>query len=273
MEKLRIAGDVHNIRQTLPEQPDTIAHMLFHSLDLNTIGARFDAIASAVVSASPANSMADPERSPTMLRQAMHRLVELLRILDKQASTSTDKAISNEELNELGDHGINILADFSAIAGHLELAEQSRELEDLTLPLALWLVRHRGQLRTLEPIVNALARLANTFREPAQLQQLYEVNLELLEAIQPDIKSDQRHDASSQPWRILLMNHAIIATRSHQPALIEQAYNTLTRYLPREAPDFFKQGMTQMDALNYPQQVREVVEKYYNLWSLPRTLH
>jgi hypothetical protein len=55
--------------------------------------------------------------------------------------------------------------------------------------------------------------------------------------------------------------------------LIDCAFETLTHYIPDEAPNFFKEGMAQMDALNYPQQVREVVEKYYNLWSLPRTLH
>ncbi|MEW8206798.1 MAG: hypothetical protein AB2746_11800, partial [Candidatus Thiodiazotropha taylori] len=73
--------------------------------------------------------------------------------------------------------------------------------------------------------------------------------------------------------RSLLINQASIATRSHRPGLIERAYEIPDEYIPEEAPAFFKEGMSQMDALNYPQQVREVVEKYYNLWSSPRTLH
>jgi hypothetical protein len=31
--------------------------------------------------------------------------------------------------------------------------------------------------------------------------------------------------------------------------------------------------MEQMEAQNYPQLVKEVVEKYYNIWGQPRTLH
>jgi hypothetical protein len=69
------------------------------------------------------------------------------------------------------------------------------------------------------------------------------------------------------------MNQAIIATRSYRPELIEEAYQTLCRLLPNQAPDFFREGMEQMDALDYPQQIKEVVEKYYNIWSHPRTLH
>jgi hypothetical protein len=69
------------------------------------------------------------------------------------------------------------------------------------------------------------------------------------------------------------MNRAIIATRSHQADLIEKAYNDLVQALPEEAPRFFEEGMQQMELLNYPQVVRQVVEKYYTLWGQPRTLH
>jgi hypothetical protein len=208
-----------------------------------------------------------------MLQEAMQRLVEILRILDQSSPANSKKPFEDNELNELGDYGINLLIDFSSVAAELELTEQSRELEDLSLPMALWLVRHQGQLRTLEPIVNAVARLANAFREPLQLVELYDVTQELLKSIQLKAGSTHKQGQVSQPWRILLINHAIIATRSHRPGLIDEAYETLTQYLPDDAPDFFKEGMIQMDTLEYPQQVREVVEKYYNLWCLPRTLH
>ncbi|MCG7866721.1 MAG: hypothetical protein JAY74_10155, partial [Candidatus Thiodiazotropha taylori] len=127
--------------------------------------------------------------------------------------------------------------------------------------------------KTLEPIVNALARLANTYQDNAELEQLYEVVQELLNTVSPELKTRKKQESTSEPWRILLINQAIIATRSHRPGLIERAYEILVEYIPEEAPAFFKEGMSQMEALNYPQQVREVVEKYYNLWSSPRTLH
>ncbi|MCU7848144.1 MAG: hypothetical protein KZQ89_09100 [Candidatus Thiodiazotropha sp. (ex Lucinoma kastoroae)] len=260
--------------QTPPKQADTISHMLFPGLDLNYIGHRFDTIAPAVVSASKGARVADPNRSPPILQQAMHRLIELLKIVVGQIEASPDSTqVSREELNELGDYGIQLLADFSSIASALNMSQQSQELEDLTLPMALWILRQHGELRTLEPVVNSLARLANSLREPSQLQQLYDVAVELLQAVEPTMQNDQEISLKADTRRILLMNQAIIATRSHQPALIDEAYQTLCSVIPDEAAQFFREGIEQMDALNYPQSVREVVEKYYNLWSLPRTLH
>ncbi|MEW8237344.1 MAG: hypothetical protein AB2727_04050, partial [Candidatus Thiodiazotropha taylori] len=217
--------------------------------------------------------LSDPDHSPAALRETMFRLIDILQLVDQQRENESENALSEDELNELGDYGINLLMDFSALAMQLELNEESREIEDLALPLALWLGRHLGQIKTLEPIVNALARLANTYQDNAELEQLYEVVQELLNTVSPELKTRKKQESTSEPWRILLINQAIIATRSHRPGLIERAYEILVEYIPEEAPAFFKEGMSQMEALNYPQQVREVVEKYYNLWSSPRTLH
>jgi hypothetical protein len=139
--------------------------------------------------------------------------------------------------------------------------------------MALWIVRHNGELRTLEPVINSLARLANKFREPSLLQQLYDISVELIQALEPLIQQQGAKAKKAHSWSILLINQAIIATRSYRPELIDEAYQTLCRLLPDQAPDFFREGMEQMEVMNYPQQVKEVVEKYYNIWGKPRTLH
>jgi hypothetical protein len=247
--------------------------MLFPTLDLTYITSRFDTVAEALVTAGNRAGMEDPDRSPSALQLAMHRLVELLQIVVEQIDAAEQTAATTlDELSELGDYGIQLLVDFSTTAAALEMPRESEEMEDLTLPMALWIVRHSGELRTLEPTINALARMANRFREPSQLMQLYDLAAELILAMEPLMRQRKR-PAKRDPWSVLLMNHAIIATRSHQPELIDEAYQTLCRLLPDQAPDFFREGMEQMDALNYPQKVREVVEKYYNFWSQPRTLH
>ncbi|MEW8210764.1 MAG: hypothetical protein AB2735_09900 [Candidatus Thiodiazotropha taylori] len=247
--------------------------MLFDSLTINSISSRFDELTTELIKAERIQELSDPDHSPAALRETMFRLIDILQLVDQQRENESENALSEDELNELGDYGINLLMDFSALAMQLELNEESREIEDLALPLALWLGRHLGQIKTLEPIVNALARLANTYQDNAELEQLYEVVQELLNTVSPELKTRKKQESTSEPWRILLINQAIIATRSHRPGLIERAYEILVEYIPEEAPAFFKEGMSQMEALNYPQQVREVVEKYYNLWSSPRTLH
>jgi hypothetical protein len=249
--------------------------MLFPTLDLNYIGRQFETVAPSVVEASrsagPASEHTD--HSPSMQQQAMHRLLELLQIIESRLSAGEKLAVQEVDINELGDYAIQLLADLSSVAGSLEMDQQSQVLEDLTLPMALWIARHGGELRSLEPVVNALARLANTLREPSLMAQLYEVVVELHQAVESMLKKDLEKSNPGRPWRLLVMNQAIIATRSHQTGLMEDAYRSLTETLPEEAPRFFEEGMQQMEALNYPQAVRQVVRKYYDLWCLPKTLH
>ena len=76
-----------------------------------------------------------------------------------------------------------------------------------------------------------------------------------------------------RPWRILHLNRAIVATRTHQPDVMDEAFTLLTECLPEDAPGFFSQGMEQMDLLNYPPHVREVMNRYYRKWSVNRSLH
>jgi len=47
----------------------------------------------------------------------------------------------------------------------------------------------------------------------------------------------------------------------------------LTDKLPADAPRFFSEGMQQMEALDYPGHVREVMEKYHRKWNVDRSLH
>jgi hypothetical protein len=250
--------------------------MLFPALDLRYISEQFDATAPSVVEASRLSGQAveDTDHSPQLLQQAMQQLLELMSIIESQGIEAT---LENQErdmdLNELGDYAIVMLSDLAAAADSLQLEQESKRLEDLTLPMGLWIARHGGELRTLTPIVNALARLANTLHEPDTLIQLYQLTDELRQAVDHTTRQDLEKSNPGRPWRLLIVNRAIIATRSYQTGLIEEAYQQLIESLPEEAPSFFEEGMQQMELLDYPQVVRRVVEKYYNLWSLPRTLH
>jgi hypothetical protein len=255
--------------------PVTIADMLFTDLDARYISQQFDATAASVVEASSRAGRAaeDADHSPRMLQQAMLRLLELMSIIEAQGEEVLPLSEQQINMNELGDYAIQMLSDLATAAGSLQLEQASLQLEDLTLPMALWIARHGGELRILAPIINALARLANTLNEPATLAQLYQLSDELQRAVDSATRQDLEKSNSGRPWRLLLMNRAIIATRSHRTELIEEAYQQLAEALPEEAPGFFQEGMKQMELLGYPQVVRQVVEKYYQLWNFPRTLH
>jgi hypothetical protein len=88
------------------------------------------------------------------------------------------------------------------------------------------------------------------------------------------VAQDVGRTEPQRPWRVLLLNRAIVATRSHRPALMEVAFDDVVEHLPQEAARFFEEGMAQMDALDYPPQVRAVMERYYlRQGPAPHTLH
>ncbi len=90
----------------------------------------------------------------------------------------------------------------------------------------------------------------------------------------PAVSQDTDRSDPRRPWRLLLLNRAIVATRSLKPALMEVAFDAVLEHLPEEAARFFEEGMAQMDALDYPPHVRAVIERYYlRQGAPPHTLH
>jgi hypothetical protein len=60
-----------------------------------------------------------------------------------------------------------------------------------------------------------------------------------------------------------LLNYAITATRTHDPVLMDTTFQFLIHNLPDDLKQFFTEGMSQMTALDYPDDVKVVMEKYY----------
>ena len=114
-------------------------------------------------------------------------------------------------------------------------------------------------------LVNSLAGYANELSEPHTLADLASVIKEIIDACDDDIRRDVEQTNMMRPWRILNLNYAIVATRSHQPEIIEVAYDELVKNLPQDARQFFKEGLQQMDIVGYLDAVREVVERYDKL--------
>jgi len=130
-----------------------------------------------------------------------------------------------------------------------------------------------GALGYLEPVVNGAAHLANRLMQPSELEQLYGLLTEVVDAADPRLFRHTTSADPSRPWRVLLLNRAIVAARSHQPALMEEAFEPVIEHLPEEAPTSFREGMEQMDALDYPPQVRDLMQRFYQQCCGRRVLH
>jgi hypothetical protein len=221
----------------------------------------------------------DTDSDPRLLLQALNDLLDGLRLHEDEdeapppLSAVAGAATAITDIRTLGDHGIDLLSRLAVLAGRLRLPQRSRSIEELALPLACWIARRGGELGFLGPVVNGAASVANSLSGPTELGQLYGQLTEIVNAVSPRISQDTASTDPTRPWRVLLLNRAIVATRSHEPILMEEAFESLVEHLPDEAPGFFREGMEQMDALGYPPRVRALMRRYYDQWCGQRVLH
>lgn len=195
------------------------------------------------------------------LLKAFDQLFNVAASINMQASD--DHFISPGEATDIGDHGFRLLLQLIELMDQLDLPHRRREAEQISLILARWILRYRGQIRHLDPIVNACAQLANMLQDKAALITLYHLMTEIIDSCSNDVRNDLDHSNDMRPWRLLHINRSIVATRSHNPEIMKTAFNELLTYLPNEADGFFAQGMKEMAALDYPSHVRQVMEFYY----------
>lgn len=237
-----------------------------------SIGEVLPAFRQAVSDIETAYALRKPKTAnqvtPPQLREAFDQVLNIATNLSAAAGGAADmRAV---DITQLGDYGLGLLGDLGAWAQQLQLSEAKAQTERMAVALADWCVTFGGELKALEPVVNGLASLANQVRDAAALEQLAQFMTRVLSASDASIKQDLEKTNPGRPWRILHFNRAIVATRSHNTALMEQVFDELIRALPDDVAQFFQEGMQQMEALNYPPQVRAVMDRYYRAWTQHR---
>jgi len=224
-----------------------------------------------------ASTSSEERAQPELLKEALRQLIEVLRIQEwnnNPSQGSGNKTPGEVDISELGDYGLNMLAELSHLSIDLGLAGEIERLEQLALSLGLWVARQNGELNSVELVVNGVARIANQSQEQIELERLFYVMGEILDAVSP-VESPQHvfENVMNNPRNILLLNRAIVATRTHLPQLMETAYADIADQLPDAAPGFFSEGMEQIRLQGYPDEVREIIERYYQEYPPVSRLH
>jgi hypothetical protein len=212
-----------------------------------------------------------------LLAEAFRQLVDVMARVEADSriedATQTPLRPGCEDITELGEYAFKLQESLAALVKQPVFEDQQEAVADLTVDLALWIAVHGGRLDSIEALVDALALIANHTSDPHELGELSAVMGRITGAVSPLIREDLEKINPGRPWRVLLLNRGIVATRSHDPATMEAAFAVLIRHLPEDAARFFAAGMQQMEALNYPAPVRQVMEKYHRQWTINRTLH
>jgi hypothetical protein len=243
--------------------------MNIEPINLKQISEAFEALSDVICDTWDGSD----EPSPILVSKAMLQLFEVLDENDSSNPVAADKPLKSDEIDELGDYGLTLLQEMSAFAADLGLKDISEQVEDLTFPFSIWMARHNTEIKNIAPVVNAVARQANVIQEPHQLKQLYYYINEILDNLSPAISQDLEKTNPMRPWRILIINRAIIATRCYDTDFMNKAFETLIDSLPEDAARFFQEGVEQMHQIDYPEHVKELMQHYFLLHGTSHTLH
>ncbi len=203
---------------------------------------------------------------PPQLVAAVDQLLDVFKKLD--ADHGEQGPIPYDDASELGENTLSCLIDLSAWAERLALSEPKRDFGTVALSVAHWIIRHQGEIRTLEPLVDACATEANSTDSIEKLTSLFYVMQQLIAHTSPLLSNDLNRYDPTRPWRVLNFNFAIVATRTQNPDLMTQAFDMLGENLPDDAPFFFEEGVKQAQKEVYGPQVKTLMQEYFNRWTV-----
>ncbi|MET0088331.1 MAG: hypothetical protein ABW082_17635 [Sedimenticola sp.] len=218
------------------------------------------------------------EPDPEMLCGAIRQLTDLLKSRFNGGVMATAEthqpAVMEADISELGDYGLNILSDLSLISADLGIVDENNTWELLAVSLARWLGANGAELHSLDLVVNGFSFLANRSTDIKALESLFMAMGEITEAMvpvgDPVLEGDVKYPEAGA---MLLLNRGIVATRIHSPHLMESAFTDIAELIPEMAPRFFQEGLEQIDLINYPPQVRVVIQRFARDWPEERVLH
>lgn len=238
-------------------------------LALTDVSDRFQQAAAELVEAyAKRRPVSSDQVTPPQLVEAIRQFLEVAATLDRDARPP--EGLGAEDINQLGDHALSVTTDLVTWANQLGLKPLQLEIEKVAVAIADWIIRHGGQLHTLEPVVNALAEMANSVQDADSLKRMARFMGDVIKATADVVKQDLEKTNPGRPWRLINLNRSIVATRSHDLKMMEEVFDDLIRYLPEDAGSFFEEGMRQMDALDYPAPVKEVMARYFAAWTQHR---
>jgi len=177
---------------------------------------------------------------------------------------------SKDNISQIGDQAISCLIELGNWAERLNLLTEQAMLEEIALTAAHWVIKHQGEIRNLEVIVNLLAAKANQTSDKTILSALFHVINDVIDSAATEFKDDLDKSDPSRPWRMLNFNFAIVATRTGSKELMAKAFDTLGRNLPEDCPQFFEEGLRQSQKEVYGPEIKTIMVEYFKKWT---TLH
>jgi len=231
------------------------------NIDINDLSSEYEVIVEALILSLRSSDTAESEQVLKMI-EALRQNIQIMLRLSSDVDNENQPDIHEDEVTKIGDYALNLLDEISISCASRGMQDQMLELHRLSLPIVLWLKKHNGKVIKLDIIVNAIASFANTIKDNKQLEILSGVIKNIIDVTDESIKKDLEATNPMRPWRILNLNWGIVATRTHNPQIMQNVFDQLIKNIPADSQQFFNEGMQQMDIVGYPEPVREVMQKY-----------
>lgn len=204
--------------------------------------------------------------SPKELLKGIEQFFDIAKQVERGAAAD----LTDQDITQIGEYGLSMLVDLESWTVEQKLEDAVPQLKMMTLAIADWIMRHEGQIQSLDPVVDALAVTANNTQDRDLLEKLTGFMGRVRSACTVPIRNDLERFNPGRPWRILHLNRSIAATRTHNRELMRAVFDELVETLPEDAAQFFQQGMSEMDRLNYPAAVRKLVQQYFDRYTRAR---
>jgi len=172
-----------------------------------------------------------------------------------------------EDVNAISDQIFECLHDVGNWADKFKLRNARISVIDISLEVAQWCMRHRGQLRQIGPVVAALANRANLAGSLDACIALSDAYESVIVNVATRLQADHLSKDPLRPWRQLLINAAIVSTRSRDLKKMERAYKRLEAHLPSECAAFFQQAAHQVAGLGFSAEARAMVQARHTKWT------
>lgn len=185
------------------------------------------------------------------------------------AVNKRDIVLTRDEISDIGEQGLSMIDNLVYRLMKSDFDSHQFEVEQVAMFLANWVIKHKGELRNIQSVVNGLANMANQVEDKVSLLQLSTFMDQVARACSDVIQHDLDMTDPGRPWRALNMNRGIVATRTHDLDIMRDVFADLIRAIPMDAPAFFKEGMSEMVRLNYPEPVQALMQEFYNRTQKP----
>jgi hypothetical protein len=206
------------------------------------------------------------DATPAQLIEAINQFFIIYERLGNKYNENN--LFKKDNISQIGEEAINCLIELGNWAERFNLLQEKAMLEEIAFAAAHWVIRHHGEIRSLEVVVNILATKANRTTDKEVLSSLFHVMNDVIEHTSPELKSDPDKTDPARPWRMLNFNFAIVATRTMDKDLMIKAFDTLGRNLPEDCPQFFEEGLKQSEKAVYGPEIKTMMAEYFKKWAI-----